>query len=354
MNIDFQAILAYQLGNVSVRQIAIAFAVFVALLIVFKIFRSVVLKNIHKLAVKTKNDFDDILVEAIKKIPRSFYWITALFVGFQFVRLSSPIVNKVMNGIFIVFIIYRIIIFFQQLLDYGLKKVWARDESQAEENQTAIHGVKIMVKIILWSAGLLLALSNLGFEITTLVASLGVGGIAVAFALQNILSDLFSSFAIYFDQPFKLGDYIKIGKDCGTVKKIGLKTTRIQTLQGDELVISNAELTSARIRNYKKMRKRQVFFSLGVVYSTNSKSLREIPQIIEKIISKVETAEFERCHFREFGDFSLNFETAYYVKTREYPKYLETQQSINLGIKEAFEKEKIEMAFPTQTIQLQK
>lgn len=353
MNIDLQTILSYKLGTITTKQIAISVGIFIGLLIIFSIFRAAVLKNLKKLARKTKTDFDDLLIKNIENIPQHFYWLTSTFIAFQFLGLSDPKVKKIVNGIFIVFVIYRAVIFVQGLIEYSLKKFWARDEKQAEENQTAIHGVQTVAKIILWSAGLLLILSNLGFEVTTLVASLGIGGIAVAFALQNVLGDLFSSFAIYFDQPFKIGDYIEVGTDGGTVKKIGLKTTRIQTLRGDELVISNAELTNTRIHNFKRMRRRRIVFNIGVTYDTGSMSLKKIPGLIRKIIEKVESADFERCHFKEFGDFSLNFEITYYVKNREYPQYLDTQQEINLGIKEKFDKEKIEMAFPTQTIQVQ-
>jgi len=262
--------------------------------------------------------------------------------------------NKIINGIFTTIVIYRGVIFAQKIIAYSLEKFWGRDEHQVEKNRTAIHGILVFAKIILWTAGLLLMLSNLGFEVGTLVASLGISGIAIAFALQNILSDLFSSFAIYLDQPFQIGDYVVVGEDSGTIKKIGLKTTRIQTLKGDELVISNAELTSSRIHNFKKMRRRRVNFTIGVVYETASVKLQKIPDIIQKIIEDVETVDFERCHFQSFGDFSLNFETVFYVKSRDYHVFMDARQMINLGVKEAFEKAKIEMAFPTQTIYVQK
>jgi hypothetical protein len=175
-----------------------------------------------------------------------------------------------------------------------------------------------------------------------------------AFALQNILSDLFSSFSIYFDKPFVEGDFIIIGNDMGIVKKIGIKSTRIQTLQGQELVVSNKELTSTRINNYKKMSKRRAIFNFGVEYSTSKKKLEKIPTIVKKIINNIELASLDRAHFKSFGDSSLDFEVVYYVDSSDYAKYMDIQQEINLALVLAFEKEKINFAFPSRTIYMAK
>ena len=182
------------------------------------------------------------------------------------------------------------------------------------------------------------------------MAGLGIGGIAIAFALQNILSDIFASFSIYFDKPFKVDDFIIIGDDKGVVKKIGIKSTRIQTLQGEELVISNKELTESRVHNYKKMERRRIVFVFGVTYETPTEKVKKIPSIIKDIIEKTELADIDRVHFKEFADFSLNFEVVYYLKTSDYAEYMDTQQEINLAMKEHFEKEQIEFAYPTQTV----
>jgi small-conductance mechanosensitive channel len=342
--------LEFELWGINAKNLVIALAVLLGLIVIFKIFRTVILTRLKKITKKSKTDFDDIVVGLIEEIPPNFYWIISTFVAFQFVQLKNPIVNKVVIGIFLVFIVLRGIIFLQKFLGYILQKTLSNNG----ENETAVHGISIIMNIALWSIGILLVLQNLGFEISTLIASLGIGGIAIAFALQNVLGDLFSSFAIYFDKPFKIGDYVSIGTDSGNIKKIGLKTTRITTLQGEELVVSNTELTSTRIKNFKRMKKRRAEFRFGVVYETPSAKLRQIPKMVETIIEKQKLAEFSRCHFHEFGDFSLNFIVIYFVTNREYPDYMDTQQAINFEIKDAFEKAKIEMAFPTQTVYVQK
>jgi small-conductance mechanosensitive channel len=256
--------------------------------------------------------------------------------------------------IFIIFILAFIVL--QKIIDYGFKKLLKKrqQEDQGKFDPHVINLFRKMTRIVLWGIALLIFLQNLGYDITALVAGLGIGGIAIAFALQNILSDIFSSFTIYFDKPFEVGDFIIIGNDMGTVKAIGIKSTRIQTLQGQELVVSNKELTETRINNYKKMEKRRIVFDFGVVYKTPTEKLRKIPQIVKKIIDDIEITDLDRVHFDKFGDSSLSFEVVYYIKNSEYNVYMDTQQDINLKIKEQFEKEGIEFAYPTQTIFLNK
>ena len=197
-------------------------------------------------------------------------------------------------------------------------------------------------------------IQNLGYNVSGLLAGVGIGGIAIAFALQNVLADVFASITIYFDKPFKVGDYIVIGADSGTVKNIGIKSTRIQTLQGQELVVSNKELTEARIHNYKKMKTRRVVFEFGVEYDTPTKKMKKIPGMLDKIFKKVDGADMERVHFKSFGDSALLYEVVYYISTKEYKIYMDIQEEMNLELKQAFEKEKISMAYPTQTLYLKK
>jgi small-conductance mechanosensitive channel len=191
-------------------------------------------------------------------------------------------------------------------------------------------------------------------DLSGAVVGLGVTGIAIAFALQSILGDMFSAFTIYFDRPFEIGDYVMIGNYEGTVTHISMKSTRLKLLQGEELVVSNKEITSGSIRNFKKMQERRVVFTISVTYNTPLKKLKKIPILFKEIIMNNDLVEFQRAHFKEYGTFSLNFEVVYIIKTPDYVKYLDTQQAINFAIKEAFEHEGIELAFPTQTIFLNK
>ncbi|MCR4284111.1 MAG: mechanosensitive ion channel family protein [Parcubacteria group bacterium] len=322
----------------------LAFAVFVFL---FRLFQDLVIRRLKNLAKKTKTDIDDTLIKIVHTIKPQFYYFVAFYFATYFLYLSST-TKKVINVILLVWITYQAIVIVGVLIDYTINRYIK--SGNGAESKSAIRLLGKIAKGALWLLGILLVLSNLGINITSLIAGLGIGGIAVALALQNILMDLFSSFAIHFDKPFVPGDFIVVGSNMGTVEKIGIKTTRIRALQGEEIIISNQELTSARIQNFKKMEKRRIVFSFGVVYETTQEKLEKIPNIIENIIKSIEMADFGRAHFHKFDDSALTFEVVYFVKTPDYNEYMDINQKIHLGIKGEFEKEGISMAYPTQTI----
>ncbi|MDT8903507.1 mechanosensitive ion channel family protein [Anaeroselena agilis] len=222
------------------------------------------------------------------------------------------------------------------------------------EKERSLRAIAPIFKVTVWMIGLVFLLDNLGFEISAVVAGLGIGGIAVALAAQAVLGDLFSYVAIVFDRPFEIGDFIIIGEHMGTIEHVGIKTTRIRSLSGEQVVFSNSDLTNSRIRNYKRMITRRVLFKFGVIYSTADEQLKEIPAIVKRIIEAAEGTTFDRAHFFSFGDFSLDFEVVYYVQGNDYNRYMDVQQTINLNLKEEFARRNIEFAFPTQTLYLQR
>lgn len=198
--------------------------------------------------------------------------------------------------------------------------------------------------------GLVFLLDNLGFRVSAVITGLGIGGIAVALAAQAILGDLFAYFVIFFDRPFETGDFIVVEDKQGAVEYIGLKTTRVRSLNGEQLIFSNKDLTDSRIHNYKKMERRRAVFQLGVTYQTPLEQIREISGLVKQIIENQQDVVFDRGHFTKYGDFSLNFEFVYYILATDYNKYMDIQQTINLAIFELFEKKGIEFAYPTQTL----
>jgi small-conductance mechanosensitive channel len=197
-------------------------------------------------------------------------------------------------------------------------------------------------------------LDNLGVDITALIAGLGVGGIAVALAVQTVLGDLFASLSIALDKPFVVGDFLIVDDLLGSVEFVGLKTTRLRSLSGEQLVFSNSDLLNSRIRNYGRMYERRTAFDIGVTYQTPREKLKKIPDIIRTAIEKQDDTRFDRSHFKAYGDFSLNYETVYYISGPDYNKYMDIQQAINFEIHAAFEREQIEFAYPTQTIFVEK
>lgn len=225
-------------------------------------------------------------------------------------------------------------------------------EEKERVDLARIRPLRAIAVFAVWIAGLLFLLDNLGFDITAVIAGLGIGGIAVALAAQALLGDLFSYFVILFDKPFELGDFLIFDDVLGSVERIGVKTTRLRSLGGELIVVSNSDLTNSRVRNYKQMQRRRVVFKVGVVYGTEPEAVRAIPAIIESIIGDEQLAAFDRAHFASYGDWSLVFEVVYYVASPDYNLYMDVQERINIAIYDAFAERGIEFAFPTQTLHL--
>ncbi len=337
-------------GN-TLGEYVIACIVLVLGLIVLKYVQWFVLRILKKGAKHTKTDIDDTLVDIVGSIRPPFYSFLALYVAVRTLALSD-IVARIFTVILIAWIAYQVVLALQILIDYVIKKKFV-SESDAGA-QGAVSFMSGLFKGVLWGIALIMVLGNLGVDVTSLIAGLGIGGIAIAFALQNILSDLFSSFVIHFDKPFVIGDFIIVGEHMGTVEKIGIKTTRIRALQGEEIVISNQELTSARVQNFKKMEERRIVFHLGVTYDTDLKAMQEIPDMVKSVIDPIEGARFDRCHFQTFADSALVFETVYYVHSGDYAQYMDIQQTMNMAILKNFNDKGIDFAFPTQTIHIEK
>ncbi len=331
-----------------------AFVIFAVAIVVLRVFKFVVLRKLKSVAKKTKNEVDDLAIGVIDSIGWPFYIFVALYISSNVLIIPS-LAGQVVYYILILLGTFYVAKGIGKFLDYSTKKVADRRKKEDEETDTTIISLlgKI-IKVIIWLVALLFILSSFGIDISGALIGVGVSGIVIGFALQNVLSDLFASFSIYLDKPFKKGDFIVIGQDMGTIEKIGIKSTRIKTLQGQMLIVSNQELTSTRVNNYAKMEKRRVVVTLGVTYQTKTVKLKKIPGIVKKIVESTKHTEFNRCHFKEYGDFNLKAELVYYIDNKDYNLYMDVNQEINLKIKEAFEKEGIEFAYPTQTIFLEK
>ncbi len=237
-----------------------------------------------------------------------------------------------------------------------LLRLWKSHFLEVSQNngngasQSAIGLIYIGTQTLFISLLILLSLSNMGVNVGALLAGLGVGGIAVALAAQNILGDLLASLSIVFDKPFVIGDYIVVGNEKGTVENIGIKTTRVRSLSGEELIFSNKDLLESRIQNYKRMVERRVLHRIGVTYSTSLEQLKVIPQWIQDIITSQNQVRFERCHLAQCGNFSLDFEVVYWILNSDYNIFMDIQQQNLLSIINKFRDEGIEFAFPTQTL----
>jgi small-conductance mechanosensitive channel len=230
---------------------------------------------------------------------------------------------------------------------------WYAEQRVKHEKNVSNHLLFILKKvlqIVVYIFASVIILGVFGQDLSGVVVGFGVGGIAVALAIQNILSDALTAFSIYFDRPFEIGDFVVVGDYAGTVTKIGIISTRIQLLQGEELSISNKNLIATSVRNFKKLKRRRIVLTIKVTCDTSIEKLKKIPPIIAKILEETKLADLDRVHFSQLGDFSLDFEVVYYIKTGDYNKYMDIQQHINYGILEEFTNEKIELAYPTQKI----
>jgi small-conductance mechanosensitive channel len=338
-------------GN-SILTYITAVIIFIAGIIVIYIFRKIVLSRLNKWAEKTATTIDDFLIRGIEKAVIPLLYYGAFYLGARTLTLPSK-AEMLLNTISVILITFLALRVVTSFISYSLG-VYVRRKGAGEARQKELKGITTIITLIVWALGLVFLLDNLGFKVASVITGLGIGGIAIALAAQAVLGDLFAYFVIFFDRPFEIGDFIVVGDKSGSVEHIGLKTTRLRSLGGEQLVFSNKDLTDSRLQNYKRMERRRVLFKIGVIYQTKAVQLKDIAAFVRKIIEEQPETTFDRGHFASYGDFSLLFEFVYYVLSPDYNKYMDTQQAINLRIYEEFEKRGLEFAFPTQTLFLNK
>lgn len=339
------------LGNTALSYLT-ALGILLAAIIVIGIFRKIFVKRLKDWAERTETTVDDFIVRGVEKAVVPLLYFGALVFAIRTITLH-PGVEKALHYITVIIVTFFIIRLITSTINFSLNAYMSRQE-RGEEKQRQMRGVLTIISVIVWAVGLVFLLDNFGFNVSAVVAGLGIGGIAIALAAQTILGDLFSYFVIFFDRPFEVGDFIIVGDKRGTVEYVGIKTTRIRSLDGEQLVFSNTDLTNSRVHNYKRMERRRVVFKLGLIYQTPSSKLKEAANLVKQIIEDQPDATFDRGHFASYGDFSLNFEFVYFVEGSDYVKYMNIQQAINLKIYEEFEKREMEFAYPTQTIFMSK
>ncbi|UCF67237.1 MAG: mechanosensitive ion channel family protein [Acidobacteriota bacterium] len=328
-----------------------ALGVAVAVWIVLAFVRGWVTQRFQKLAEKTSTRIDDGIADLVSRTRGFFLLLVGLYAGSRFVTLGGSALQAT-RIVLVLGITLQAALWAQRAVQLSIEELIRKRDSDPS-TATTLRGVSLLLRVAIWSVALLLALDNLGFEVTTLVASLGIGGIAVALAVQNILGDLFSSLSIVLDKPFVIGDFVVVGDMMGTIEHIGLKTTRVRSLSGEQLVFGNSDLLSSRLRNFKRMQERRILFSFGVVYATPQDKLEQIPRIVREIVESQPEVRFDRAHFKQFGASSLDFEVVYYVLRPDYNVFMDVQQAINLALFERFTQLGIEFAFPTQTVHVE-
>ncbi|MBT8396675.1 MAG: mechanosensitive ion channel family protein [Gemmatimonadetes bacterium] len=323
------------------------------IVLVLRLVASYVIRRLGDLTKQTRPELDDFLVELLRKTKGLFILLFGVWVGAFFLSLS-PVNSEWLRRALGVGLLVQGGLWATAVVNYFLARSRRQQAEEDPSLATALGALGFVAKAVVWAIFVLLILQNLGVEITAILAGVSVGGIAIALAVQNILGDLFSSLSIVLDKPFVIGDFIVVGEFSGTVEHVGLKSTHIRSVSGEQLVFSNSDLLSSRIRNYKRMEERRAVFTLGVTYDTPAEDLEALPGIIRAVVEKHELARFDRSHFRSFGDFALMIETVYFMKVPDYGTYMDVQQAINLEIHGVFSERGIEFAFPTQTLHLKR
>ncbi|WPC65039.1 mechanosensitive ion channel family protein [Rhodoferax ferrireducens] len=323
-----------------------------AFMLLLHILRRLVLHHLERVAKTTDTVIDDFLVEVLSATRILLVAATGVYLGTHFLTLPAAL-EKFFDRAFITLIILQAGFWANRGLMFWLKHRFSQGEKEDEGARAmTLSLLSFLGRVVVWVLVLLLMLDNLGLNVTALVTSLGIGGIAVALAVQNILGDLFASLSIAIDKPFVIGDFVIVDDLMGSVEHVGLKTTRIRSLGGEQIIFSNNDLLKSRIRNYKRMQERRAVFAIAVTYDTPAEKLEQIAALIQQAIEAQADARFDRAHFKSFGQSSLDFEAVYYVLKPDYNVFMDVQQAINLQLARRFAEHDIKFAFPTQTLYL--
>lgn len=311
--------------------------------LILRLLKGVILKILKRLSAQSKTKYDDLIVSETERFLLPYLYIVIAYYGL--VQLTiTPKVDKYLTLAFAFITTY----YFVRIIIHALHRIIClvmEQKGEPPERIRQLAGLLVVLNVVVWSIGILMLVSNLGYDITTIIAGLGIGGIAIALAAQNILSDVFSYFVIFFDKPFKVGDSVIINGLSGTVERIGIKTSHLRSISGELLIMPNAEIVKSTIQNFYDLKRRRVLFTLTLHEESTEQQIQSIPGIIKKIIDATENVTFDRSHLSGFGNATINFETVYFVNNPEYKVYMDAQQHIYLGILKAFRENNIRFLF---------
>jgi small-conductance mechanosensitive channel len=334
-------------GN-GLSQWGLAAALSAATLIVALVARLILARSLPKPELGEEAGWPTVLHEVVERTSTLFLITAAIYAGTILIDLPDS-ARGLIRSVFIVALFIQVALWADSITSALLSWRFAPLRTKSAM-RNALSLIQFIVRVAVWSLALLLIFQNLGFDITALIAGLGVGGIAVALAAQSVLGDLFASLAIILDRPFEVDDFIVFGDQSGTVQKIGIKTTRIRALTGEQIACANSDLVKVPIHNFKRMSERRVVLVLGVTYDTSADKLERIPGMVKTLVEAQDKARFDRAHFRSFGASALEFEVVYWALSADYTVFMDVQQAVNFAVFRAFEEEGIEFAYPSQTL----
>ena len=325
----------------------LALAVAAGVLLALALVRSVLAAILARLSRRTATPLDDSAADAIRR--------TRLWLLFPLAVQAGSSVLELPPGLERIIVLAALggLVLQAGLWASFVTREWIEKKTAKRGDGEAIMALTLLgfaARVAIWAVVVLVLLDQLGFNITALVAGLGIGGIAIALAVQNILGDLFAALAIVVDKPFVVGDFIVVDNVKGTVEHVGLKTTRLRSLGGEQIVVSNSDLLRSRVSNYRRMQERRVVFHLDVTYDTAPDKVERIPAIVREVVGTQNPTRFDRCHFLAWMDSALRIETVYYVLDADYTRFADIQHAINIELLRRFAAEKIEFAFPSRTV----
>jgi len=340
----------YFLGS-PLRQWAIAVGTALAVFLALLLLRRLIVRRLGRRAERTPGGVDDLAVDLARRTRSLLILIPSVWLGSLGLSLGLT-ASRILVGAAKVALFLQIALWASLAIDLWVMRTQRR-RLERDATSVALAGVlRFVGKLVLWAILVLAALDNLGINVTALVAGLGIGGVAVALALQNVLSDLFASLSIVFDKPFVLGDSITVGDMTGTVESIGMKTTRLRGPSGELLILANGELLKSRIQNWRWMSERRVVLVFGVPRETPADVVASVPERIRAIVEGLDQVRFERAHFKGFGESSLDFEAIYWILKPDYELFMDRQQAVNLALLKTLQEEGIGLALPTQSLLL--
>lgn len=319
--------------------------------IIIILFKRIYSQRIQVWASKTKTNVDDFFVNFFKRFVFPLMYFGLFYICLRQLSLV-PVIRKGLDVIGLLFAIIIGVKLILAVLEYSVDHYVTKVKIIDSSKQQVISIIIKVIKFVVWSLAIIIILDNFGIKLSALITGLGIGGVAVALASQTLLGDVFNYFTIFFDRPFAIGDFIIIDEYSGTVEHIGIKTTRIRSLGGEQLVFSNTDLTNSRVRNYKRMERRRISFQFGVTYDTPVEKLEVIPGLVKQLIEEAGNTVFDRAHFMKYGEYSLIFEVVYYVLSSDYISYADIQHQFNLNLMREFKARNINFAIPTQNLYL--
>lgn len=332
----------------TVQDYLTALGIIVGGILLLKMIKGIFLIRLKKWADGTASNIDNLIITAVEKFALPALNFFIVYLGINYLTLSEK-TTQVVNVAVAVLITYFLLRLISTIALHGLQS-YVRRQERGEEKIKQLGGIMLILNVVIWIIGIIFLFDNLGYNVGAVIAGLGIGGIAIALAAQNILGDLFNYFVIFFDRPFEIGDFIVLDDKLGTVEYIGIKTTRVKSLSGEQLILSNSDLTKSRVHNFKRMERRRIQFNITVTYPTSVENIREIPEIIKDAIRTTKGLTLDRAHFKGYVDSSLNFEAVFFVESPDFNLYMDLNQEMYLKIYEEFEKRNIAFAYPTRTI----